>query len=68
MPIIDFYCNDCGNQLEAIREMHDESDFICPVCKAVMVREWRVGHGGFYMNRDGTRKGHKGTRGVNTDG
>ena len=61
MPFYDYKCS-CGNEQEEFQTMTDETEIKCNKCGKVMSKTFSLGHGGFKMIKDGTRRRDYGTR------
>jgi putative FmdB family regulatory protein len=56
MPFYDYKCTSCGKEQEEFHSMSDEPDVVCKECGEPMKKTVNVGHGGFKMIKDGTRR------------
>ena len=67
MPIYEFVCEDCGNEVEVLQKISDESLKICPSCgktsmkKKVSAAAFRLSGSGWYETdfKSGNKKNLK---------
>ncbi len=62
MPFYDYYCKNCDAEKEELHAMSEEPLVICDECGKQMSKKISIGHGGFKMTSDGTRRRDYGTR------
>jgi len=68
MPIYDYRCNECGNELEALQKISDAPLQTCPACakdglvKLVSASSFRLKGGGWYETDFKTGKRKHGTQ------
>ena len=68
MPIYEYRCNQCGNQLEALQKISDAPLTLCPACnnngltKQVSASSFRLKGGGWYETDFKTGKRKHGTQ------
>ncbi len=56
MPSYDYFCPKCEHEQEVVHNMSEEPEVKCEKCNTVMKRAFKVGHGGYVMTKDGTRR------------
>jgi len=68
MPIYDYRCSECGNQLEALQKISDAPLTLCPACnrnglaKQVSASSFRLKGAGWYETDFKTGKRKHGTQ------
>lgn len=62
MPFYDYKCTACEHEQEEFHGMTEEPEIVCSECGKPMTRVFNIGHGGFKMVKDGTRRRDYGTR------
>ena len=56
MPTYEYRCNNCGNELEIVQKMSDDSLTICPKCEKESFERVITGEGGFVLKGSGFYK------------
>jgi len=56
MPTYDYGCTSCENEQEVMHGMEESPQVLCEKCSSDMKKKISLGHGGYSMRSDGTRK------------
>lgn len=56
MPFYDYRCTYCDHEQEELHKMSESPDVVCSECGSPMTKTFKIGHGGYKMVKDGTRR------------